>query len=166
MAKREILTYPNPVLNEISKPVTVFDRDLGVLVDDMLETMYPANGIGLAAPQIGVLQRVIVVDISDKRNEPLHFINPEVTWKEGKICMEEGCLSVPDYRDDVERPAHIKVRAQDKTGKTFELEADELLAVCIQHEIDHLNGILFVNKISRLKREFFRRWFNKRQPND
>lgn len=162
MARLEIITYPNPLLNEKAAEVKDFDGRLNQLIDDMTQTMYEGNGIGLAAPQVSILQRVIVVDVSPEAKDPRHFVNPEIIERSGKVTFEEGCLSVPDYRDTVTRSACITVRAQDRSGTHFELQADGLLAICIQHEMDHLEGILFVDRISRLKRELFRRWFKKR----
>jgi peptide deformylase len=124
-----------------------------VLVKDMFETMYQAPGIGLAATQVDHHQRIIVIDISDEKNQPLCLINPKIIEKDGEIDWEEGCLSVPDYYQCVKRANHIKVRALNEQGETFEIEADELLGVCIQHEIDHINGILFVDHLSKLKQK-------------
>ncbi len=169
MAKREILTYPNPILREVSKPVTVFDQKLKTLVEDMLETMYDANGIGLAAPQVGELIQVLVLDTRPKDEksrryeydqmtaceqkipQPLVLINPQVIKGEGKTTFDEGCLSVPTYFETVERSETITVKAFDATGKEFQFEADGLLAICIQHEMDHLTGTLFIDHLSFLK---------------
>ena len=129
------------------------DDSVRVLVKDMFETMYQAPGIGLAATQVDHHQRIIVIDISDERNQPLCLINPKIIEKDGEIDWEEGCLSVPDYYQCVKRANHIKVRALNEQGETFEIEADELLGVCIQHEIDHINGILFVDHLSKLKQK-------------
>lgn len=148
-----ILTYPDPRLHEISEPVAEVDTDVVRLVDDMAETMYKAPGIGLAAPQVDVLKRVIVIDISDNRDQLQVFINPEIVVREGEQEYEEGCLSVPGIYAPIQRAEHIRVRALDRSGESFELDADGLLAVCIQHEIDHLDGKVFVDYLSRLKRE-------------
>ena len=158
MALLEILLYPNPVLKQPTEKVININATTLALLDNMAETMYKARGIGLAAPQVGAIQRVCVVDVSEARNERIDFINPEIVWSEGKTPSEEGCLSIPDYRDTIARKEKIVVQAQDRVGKEFELEADGLLAICIQHEVDHLDGILFVDHLSRLKRELFKRW--------
>ncbi len=148
-----ILRYPDPRLNKIAKPVTVFDDRLKRLVKDMAETMYDAPGLGLAAPQIDVHEQIVVIDISEKRDSLQVFINPEiVTASAEKSVFDEGCLSVPGIYEEVERPARVTVRAQDINGKFFEIQADELMAVCIQHEIDHLKGFVFVDYLSQLKR--------------
>ncbi len=164
MARLPIKIYPDPILKQKASPVTVFDAKLKKLLDDMAETMYEAHGVGLAANQIGSLERIVVVDVSEDRNELLHLINPEILNRNGKKKGEEGCLSIPGFRDNVERSSSLTLRAQDATGKQFEIEADGLLAVCIQHEIDHLDGILFVDRLSRLKREFFKKWLEKEGP--
>ena len=163
MAILDIVKYPDPLLKEQSLQVDSFDADIGKLLDNMAETMYEANGIGLAAPQIGKLLQIAVVDVSREGNSLLELINPVILSQQGKTKSEEGCLSIPDYRDTVQRAVTIKVRANDRTGKQFELETDGLLAICLQHEIDHLQGILFVDRMSRIKRELFRRWFAKQQ---
>jgi len=160
MAIRPILTVPHPVLKQISKPVEggVTDEHRA-LMDDMLETMYDAPGVGLAAVQIGVPLRIIVMDISGREDEgadrePRYFVNPEITWKSDELKpWEEGCLSVPEIYDEVERPARVKIRYLDYHGKEIEEEADGLFAVCIQHEMDHLEGIVFLDHLSRLKRD-------------
>lgn len=161
MARLPIKIYPDPVLKQKAMPVTTFDTKLKKLLDDMAETMYEAHGVGLAANQIGSLERIVVIDVSEDRNELRHLVNPEIIERSGKKKGEEGCLSIPNYRDNVERSTTLKVRAQDATGKHFEFEADGLLAVCIQHEIDHLDGILFIDRLSRLKREFFKKWLER-----
>lgn len=157
MAKRPILIIPDPVLRRVAEPVTTVDDRIRTLAEDMLETMYAAPGIGLAAPQIGVLERVIVCDVVTEDGEepaPMVLINPEVVASSDETAvMEEGCLSIPDYTEDVERPARVTVRYLDTQGATQEVAADGLLAVCLQHEIDHLNGVLFIDYLSRLKRE-------------
>lgn len=155
MAILPILTAPDPLLKKKAKPVKAVDDDIRKLMDDMLETMYDAPGIGLAAPQVGVSKRVIVLDIS-KDNEdaqPLKMANPEIIWESDDIkTYEEGCLSVPEQYAEVKRPSHVKVRYLDYQNEIREIEADELLAICIQHEMDHLDGILFIDYLSTLKR--------------
>src|SRR3954447_663201 len=156
MALREILVVPDPVLKKVSARVDVVDDDLRALMDDMLETMYAAPGIGLAAVQIGVPKRVIVMDLSPREGEqaPRYFINPEILWaSEETQPYEEGCLSVPEIYDEVERPARVKLRYLDYNGKTVEEDAEGMFAVCIQHEMDHLDGVLFIDHLSRLKRQ-------------
>ena len=153
MATLEILHYPDPRLRNRGEPVAQVDDSVRQLVDDMFETMYAAPGIGLAAVQVNVPLRVVVIDISDTKTEPLALINPEVQSTEGEpVETEEGCLSVPGVYETVQRPDKVKVCALDRDGKPFEFEAQGLLAVCIQHEIDHLDGKLFVDYLSRLKR--------------
>lgn len=166
MAVLDILHYPNPRLREKARPVTVVDGRIRQLADDMTETMYAAKGIGLAATQVGVPERVIVIDISENGDAPRVFINPEVVSGDGECEVEEGCLSVPGYFEPVKRLGHVKVRALDRDGTPFELEADALYAVCVQHEIDHLNGKLFVDYLSELKRSRIRKRLEKaqRQP--
>jgi peptide deformylase len=156
MAIREILVVPNPVLKQVSEPVEQVDDELRALMDDMLETMYDAPGVGLAAVQIGVPKRVIVMDLAraEEPKEPRYFVNPEILWKSEETApYEEGCLSVPDYFDEVLRPAKVKVRYLNYQGAQVEEEAEGLFAVCIQHEMDHLDGVLFIDHLSRLKRE-------------
>jgi len=149
----DILKYPDKRLRTIAKPVVSVDETIRQQVKDMFETMYEAPGIGLAATQVNFHQRIIVIDISDQCNEPICLINPEVIEKSGEIQWEEGCLSVPDYYENVIRANNIKVQALNQHGETFELEASEMLSVCIQHEIDHLDGILFVDHLSKLKQK-------------
>ena len=161
MALRTILEFPDPRLRTRAEPVTRFDAALGTLIDDMLETMYAAPGIGLAATQVDVHKRLIVIDISEEHNEPLVLINPEILAREGEAQTEEGCLSVPGIFDDVKRSAKIRVRAQDRNGESFEREHEGVLAVCIQHEMDHLEGRLFVDYLSDLKRERIRKKLDK-----
>ncbi|HEV2284696.1 MAG TPA: peptide deformylase [Steroidobacteraceae bacterium] len=161
MALRTILEFPDPRLRTRARPVTEFNAALGKLIEDLLETMYAAPGIGLAATQIDVHQRVIVIDVSDARTEPLALINPEILAREGEESTEEGCLSVPGVYDDVKRAARIRVRSQDPGGATLERDYDGLLAVCIQHEMDHLEGKLFVDYLSDLKRERIRKKLEK-----
>jgi peptide deformylase len=156
MALREILVVPDPVLKQVSAPVAAVDDDVRALMDDMLETMYAAPGIGLAAIQVGVPKRVIVMDIArqDEPKAPRYFINPEILWaSEETLPYEEGCLSVPEIYDEVERPAQVKLRYLNYQGETVEEDAEGLFAVCIQHEMDHLDGVLFIDHLSRLKRE-------------
>lgn len=156
MALREILTVPHPLLKTISKPVERVDDELRALMDDMLETMYAAPGIGLAAVQVGVAKRVLVMDLAreDEPPQPRHFVNPEITWASEEMAVrEEGCLSVPDIYDEVERPARVGLRYLDYRGELVEEDAEGLLAVCVQHEMDHLNGVLFIDHLSRLKRQ-------------
>ncbi len=153
MSLLTILEYPDPRLRTKAAPVESVDDDLRRLVDDMLETMYAAPGIGLAATQVDVHKRVLVLDISDTKDEPYCFINPEILERNGVTLGEEGCLSVPGITDSVERAEQIRVRALDRSGEPFEIDADGLLAVCIQHEIDHLDGKLFVDYLSQLKRQ-------------
>jgi len=148
-----ILKYPDKRLRTIAKPVISVNETIKQQVKNMFETMYDAPGIGLAATQVNFHQRIIVIDVSDQCNEPICLINPEVIEKSGEIQWEEGCLSVPDYYENVIRANDIKVQALNQHGETFELEASEMLSVCIQHEIDHLDGILFVDHLSKLKQK-------------
>jgi peptide deformylase len=153
MALLPILVYPDPRLHTVAKPVQQVDARIRTLVADMLETMYDASGIGLAATQVDVHERVIVIDTSEERNQPMVLINPEITWaSDEKQVGDEGCLSVPGIYDGVERSSSIKVRALDEQGQSRELPAEGLLAVCIQHEMDHLRGKVFVEYLSPLKR--------------
>jgi peptide deformylase len=161
MAKRTILEFPDPRLRTKAQPVTRFDSALGTLIDDMFETMYAAPGIGLAATQVDVHQRVIVIDLSKEHNEPLTLINPEILAREGEASTEEGCLSVPGIFDEVKRAAKVRVRAHDRNGELFERDYEDILAVCIQHEMDHLEGKLFVDYLSDLKRERIRKKLDK-----
>ena len=156
MALREILTVPHPLLKQVSEPVKGVDDDLRALMDDMLQTMYDAPGIGLAAVQVGVPKRVIVMDLAreDEEPQPRYFVNPEILWRSDEMAVrEEGCLSVPEIFDEVERPARVKIRFLDYDGAHIEEDAEGLLAVCIQHEMDHLEGVLFIDHLSRLKRD-------------
>lgn len=161
MALLQILEYPDPRLRTKAQPVTEFNAALSTFIDDMFETMYAAPGIGLAATQVDFHRRLIVIDVSKDRNEPLVFINPEILSREGVGVMEEGCLSVPGIFDDVQRAAKVRVRAQDRTGQVFERDLDDVLAVCLQHEIDHLEGKLFVDYLSDLKRNRIRKKLEK-----
>ena len=156
MAIRPIIIAPDPVLKAKAKPVENIDGGIVRLMDDMLETMYKAPGIGLAAPQIGILQRVIVIDVADKDEKPQPFAmaNPEILWKSDETSVHnEGCLSLPDHYADVTRPKQVRLRYIDRDGEVRELDADNLLATCVQHEIDHLNGVLFIDYLSKLKRD-------------
>ncbi|MBY3234627.1 MULTISPECIES: peptide deformylase [Rhizobium] len=164
MTIKPLIILPDPVLRQLSKPVERVDSDLQRLADDMLETMYDAPGIGLAAIQVGVPRRMLVIDISREGEEkqPQVFINPEIlTSSDERSVYEEGCLSIPDYYAEVERPATVSVKYLDRNGKEQTVEADGLLATCLQHEIDHLNGVLFIDYISRLKREMVIKKFTK-----
>jgi peptide deformylase len=156
MALREIITLPDKRLRLVSEPVKQIDAGIRKLVDDMFETMYKAPGIGLAAIQVGIAKRVITMDLSkkDDSHRPQVFINPEIAWQSENLAkFEEGCLSIPDYYEEVERPAEVKVKYLDLAGKKQEIEAKGLLATCLQHEIDHINGVLFIDHLSKLKRD-------------
>jgi len=161
MAILEILHYPDPRLRNEALPVEEVDLEIKTLVSDMFETMYDAPGIGLASIQVNVPKRVIVVDVSEEHDQPLCFINPEIISKDGEEEMDEGCLSVPGYYETVQRAEKIRVKALNEKGEEFEMDADGLLAVCIQHEIDHLDGKLFVDYISPLKRNRIRKKLEK-----
>jgi peptide deformylase len=161
MALRTILEFPDPRLRTRARPVTEFDAALGTLIDDLFETMYAAPGIGLAATQVDVHQRVIAIDLSSDRSGRLELVNPEILAREGEASTEEGCLSVPGIFDEVRRAAKVRVRAQDRSGAVFERDYDDTLAVCIQHELDHLDGKLFVDYLSDLKRERIRKKLDK-----
>lgn len=157
MALLPILEFPDPRLRTVAKPVTVFDESLQTLVKDMTETMYAAEGIGLAASQVDVHKRVLVIDVSEEKDSPRTFINPTFEVIEQELQdYDEGCLSVPGFYETISRPRRVLIKAQDETGEVFELEADGILAICIQHEIDHLEGKLFVDYISKLKRDRIR----------
>ncbi|MBT9291294.1 peptide deformylase [Prosthecodimorpha staleyi] len=164
MSKLDIVIIPDQRLKQKSEVVTSVDGSIRRLLDDMLETMYAAPGIGLAAVQVGVMQRVVTIDVSkeeDKR-EPLFLVNPEIVWSSEELSTyEEGCLSIPDYYEVVERTAKVGVRYLDRQGETRELEADGLLATCLQHEIDHLDGVLFIDHLSKLKRDRVMKKFQK-----
>ncbi|MGA3308966.1 MAG: peptide deformylase [Xanthobacteraceae bacterium] len=164
MAVREIIKLPDKRLRLVSEPVKRIDAGIRKLVDDMFETMYAAPGIGLAAIQVGVAKRVTTLDLSKKEEaqEPRVFINPEITWaSKEKAIHEEGCLSIPEYYEEVERPVQVKVRYLDLEGKAHEIEVDGLFATCLQHEIDHINGVLFIDHISKLKRDRVIKKFSK-----
>ncbi len=164
MALLPILQYPDPRLHTVAKPVAQVDDRIRQLVDDMLETMYDAKGVGLAATQINVHERVVVIDTSEERNDPLVLINPEIIWASDEmIVWEEGCLSVPTIYDKVDRHAKVRVRALNRDGETYEFEGEELLAVCVQHELDHLSGKVFVEYLSPLKRNRIKTKLVKRQ---
>ena len=153
MALLTVLCYPDPRLHKVAKPVAQVDARTQKIVADMADTMYEAPGVGLAATQVDIHERIVVIDVSDSQNELMVFINPELIWASPeKKSWREGCLSVPEYFDEVDRPAAIRVRALDINGKEFEVEADGLLAVCLQHEMDHLQGKVFVEYLSMLKR--------------
>ncbi|MEN8169191.1 MAG: peptide deformylase [Pseudomonadota bacterium] len=161
MSHLTILHFPDKRLRTVARPVERVDDKLCQLIDDMFDTMYEAPGIGLAATQVDFHQRLIVIDVSEENNQPWVFINPEILETEGEEEMDEGCLSVPGIYETVQRAEKVKVRALDRNGESFELEADGLLAVCIQHEIDHLDGKLFVDYLSRLKRDRIRKKLEK-----
>jgi peptide deformylase len=166
MALLEIRKFPDPVLRRKTDRVTKINGTIARLIDDMVETMHAAPGVGLAANQVGVSLQVAVIDLSireekEKRHPLLVIINPEILSLEGAVVEEEGCLSIPDYAEKVKRAARVKVRAQDQTGKIFELEAEGLLAKALQHEIDHLNGMLFIDRLSTLKKSIFKRRLKK-----
>jgi peptide deformylase len=164
MAIRKIVTVPDPILKQVSEPVETVDDALRALMDDMLETMYDAPGIGLAAIQVGVPKRVLVMDIAGEGEEPAprYFVNPEILWESETLSSyQEGCLSVPESFGDVDRPAEVKVRYLDYNGEAQEIHATGLLATCIQHEMDHLNGVLFIDHLSRMKRDMIVRKLTK-----
>jgi peptide deformylase len=156
MAIREIIKLPDPVLKKVSKPVETITPEILKLMDDMLDTMYAAPGVGLAAVQVGVLKRLVVVDTArdEAPKNPLYFVNPEIVWAAEELNEhEEGCLSIPEIFDKVKRPAQVRIRYRDREGAEREMQCDGLLATCIQHEIDHLNGVLFIDRLGRLKRD-------------
>lgn len=163
MAKLNILHFPDERLRTIAAPVETVSPEIQQIVSDMFETMYDAPGIGLAATQVDVHQRIIVMDVSENKGQPLCLINPEIIEHDGKQEMDEGCLSVPGIYEAVQRANHIKVRALDRDGKPFEMEATDLLAVCIQHEMDHLEGKLFVDYLSLMKRQRIKKKLTKQQ---
>jgi len=168
MTIREIIKLPDKRLRLISEPVKQIDAGIRKLVDDMFETMYKAPGIGLAAIQLGVAKRLITMDLSKKEDDhkPQVFINPEILWQsENRVKFEEGCLSIPDYYEEVERPAEVKVKYLDLAGKKREIDAKGLLATCLQHEIDHINGVLFIDHLSKLKRDRVIKKFTKAAKN-
>ncbi len=164
MTIKPLIILPDPLLRQVSKPIERVDADFQRLADDMLETMYDAPGIGLAAIQIGVPRRMLVIDVSREGEEkqPLVFVNPEIVASSDELSVyEEGCLSIPDYYAEVERPATVTIKYLDRDGKDQTVQADGLLATCLQHEIDHLNGVLFIDHISRLKRDMVIKKFTK-----
>ncbi|WP_310618699.1 peptide deformylase [Flexibacterium corallicola] len=170
MSKKEIVLVPDACLRETCLPIEDVTDEIRQLADDMLETMYAAPGIGLAAPQIGVLKRIFVLDVAEReegeadKKEPMVFINPKITWSSEETAVyQEGCLSIPEVYEDVERPVAVKVSYLDRDGTACEIEAGGLLATCIQHEYDHLNGVLFVDHLSRLKRERVMKKYTKAQ---
>ncbi len=167
MALLPSLQYPDPRLHTVAKPVAQVDDRIRQLVDDMLETMYDAKGVGLAATQINVHERVVVIDTSEERNDPLVLINPEIIWTSDEmIVWEEGCLSVPTIYDKVDRHARVRVRALNRDGEPYEFEGEELLGVCVQHELDHLSGKVFVEYLSPLKRNRIKTKLVKRQRDE
>lgn len=161
MAVLPVLRFPDPQLRTVAKPVEAVDSDIKNFIDDMFETMYDENGVGLAATQVNTHIRIFVVDVSEDKSDPLVFINPEITDKQGLVINEEGCLSVPHSYAKVERAETVTVKALDKNGEEFSLTADGLKAICIQHELDHLDGKLFVDYLSPLKRERIRKKLEK-----
>ena len=167
MAKLNILEYPDPRLRTVARPVTAFDASLRRLIADMAETMYDAPGIGLAATQVDQHIQLIVIDVSETKDQLRVFVNPQIAWasEETALC-EEGCLSVPSIYDEVRRPARVRVRAQDGDGRPFELDCEGLLAVCVQHEMDHLSGKVFVDYLSSLKQDRIRTRLKKRKARE
>ncbi len=167
MKIHEVVKYPEPVLAKRATEVTEFDAKLAKLVDEMFDSMYAAQGIGLAAPQIGISKRIYVVDLSLGKDpeQRLVLINPEIVEREGRQIEEEGCLSLPEIRDKVPRALKVKMRAQDENGDWFEMEGEDLLSRAFQHELDHLDGILFIDRLSRLKRDLIIRKIRKLQKN-
>ena len=164
MSKLTILEFPDPRLRTKAKPVDVVDDAIRDIIDDMFETMYAAPGIGLAATQVDIHQQILVIDVSEDKNDPLVFINPTITVQDQALdSYDEGCLSVPGFYETVERPKGIRVEALDRNGEAFVLEPEGLLAVCIQHEVDHLNGKLFVDYLSNMKRQRIRKKLEKQQ---
>lgn len=172
MALRSIIIVPDPRLRQVCEPVPEVDQSVRRLMDDMLETMYEAPGIGLAASQIAVMKRILVMDVAKRKDaagsaEPIALANPEILWASEEVSTyEEGCLSIPDFYEEVERPAKVRVSYLDRDGKKQIMDADGILATCVQHEIDHLNGVLFVDHISRLKRERVLKKFSKAAKRD
>lgn len=160
MSVLPIRLIPDAVLRKVAAPVSSFDANLSRLIEQMKETMYKAPGIGLAAPQVGVSQRVFVMDTSEDASGFVALVNPEITKKSGKEQSEEGCLSIPGFRETIQRSKKVLVRAQDVNGDWFEIEAEDLDAFCIQHELDHLNGVLFTDHLSRLKKPIFSEWLH------
>lgn len=168
MSKLDIILIPDRRLRQVCEPVAKVDGEVRRVLDDMLETMYAAPGIGLAAPQVGVMQRMLVIDVSreGEPKQPYCFINPKVVWASDEVSTyQEGCLSIPEYYEDVERPSKVRVEYLDRDGAEQEMVVEGLLSTCLQHEIDHLNGVLFIDHISRLKRERVMKKFIKRAKN-
>ena len=161
MTIREIVYYPSEKLREKSTQVDKIDDDIKQLVEDMFETLYHIGGIGLAAPQIGVQKKVYILDLSEDRSTPLVFINPQILTTSGKSKRKEGCLSIPEYYEYVSRPAKVVTKAQSIDSKEFSIEAEDLLSAAIQHETDHLNGVLFIDHLSKLKQHLFQNWYKK-----
>jgi len=161
MSKLQLIYYPEPILTASNAPVEAADARIQTLIDDMIETMYAESGIGLAAPQVGESLKITVIDVSPEQNDPQIFINPEIIDKTNIINSEEGCLSIPGYRDVIKRSETITVKARDREFQEFEVTADGILSRCLQHEIDHLNGILFIDHLGRLKKQLFKKWLSK-----
>ncbi len=153
MARLKLVTIPDMRLRKVTKAVTVFDAAFNKIIDDMIETMYAENGVGLAATQVGLDIRLTVIDCSAERDKPRVLVNPEIIEAKNFVTMDEGCLSVPGYYDTVTRAAYVKVKAQDRAGKPYEFEAEGLLAECVQHEVDHLNGKLYIDQLSKFKQK-------------
>lgn len=169
MTVLKVYEYPDPILKKKAEKVALVDDELRQFMDNMLETMYSAVGVGLAAPQVGVSKRIVVIDISheEEKVEPLYLVNPEIIWKsEEKVCGEEGCLSVPEQRAEVERHASVKIRYMDYDGKEQEQLIEDFLAIVVQHELDHLDGILYIDRISRLKRQMLLKKLQKLREED
>jgi len=163
MALLPLKFFPDPVLRSPTELVTDYNSDLNKFLDSLAETMYEEGGVGLAAPQVGILKRVSVIDVSPKGSERLEFINPKIVSREGSVSSEEGCLSIPGYREKIKRSDKVVVKAFNRKGELFEITTDGILAICLQHEIDHLDGILFIDHLSRLKRSLFKQWLKKQQ---
>lgn len=163
MSTYEILIYPHETLRKVAEPVSEFNEELAHLVENMTETMYLNKGIGLAATQVNITKRVLVLDVSEGQDTPEAYINPEIIDVQGRVNSTEGCLSIPDFRESITRHERIKVRAQKVSGETFEIAAEGLHGICLQHEIDHLNGIMFTDHLSFLKKQFFNKWLKKNQ---
>jgi len=166
MSRLEILEFPDARLRTVAKPVEAFDPELGQLIDDMIETMYSAVGIGLAATQVNIHRQLLVLDVSETQDQPREYINPRILHSEGSETCEEGCLSVPGVYAEVERPEKIRISAQDRDGKTFEEDLEGMHAVCLQHEMDHLKGKLFVDYLSPLKQRMVRKKLEKQRRQD
>jgi peptide deformylase len=158
MAILSLKYIPDQILRAPTKNVEKFDSELSQIISNMWDTMYSSKGIGLAAPQVGISQKITVIDLAEDNAPKLVLINPQIIGKAGKVSSEEGCLSIPEFRETINRARIVRVRAQNEKGQEFEIEADGLLSRCLQHEIDHLNGILFTDHLSRLKRDFFKKW--------